>query len=102
MADNAALAAETAADNARLEAALVDLRQQYQAAQQDALDEHMGVCRDTLTAWMRDAARRKAREREELAAERTAMLREAETLRAGVTADRAALEATLASLQGQA
>ena len=55
----AALAAETAADTARLEAALLDLRHQYQAAQADALDEHMGVCRDTLTAWIREAARRK-------------------------------------------
>jgi N-acetylneuraminic acid mutarotase/transposase-like protein len=95
------MAAETA-DNARLEAALLDLRHQCQAAQADALDEHMGVCRDTLTAWMRDAARRKRNEREELAAERAAMLREVATLRAGVTTDRAALEATLTMLQGQA
>ena len=68
----------------------------------DALDEHMGVCRETLTVWMREAARRKRNEREELARERAEMLREVEALRAGVTTDRAALEATLTMLQGQA
>ena len=101
--DDAAIAAAlAAAANAELEAKLLDMRTWLVAAQRDALNEQMGLARDALTAWMASVLTDKAQGRREVARERAEMMVDVDRLRAAVTADRAAFEATLAALQGQA